>query len=144
MEQITTQETAVQTTTDSAAEVIPAVNTATAIDQAKMEELTDLFLLRINNPRFWENANRIIRLEAALVLPMFDDPSMRMFYDSAKDELLAKEFKQAMLEKRVPVEPSENQIIELAEQKHYEKYVAMPARKAERAAARAARAAQGK
>lgn len=118
----------------------PAPSTeGVVVNEAKKQELTDLFTLRINTPRFWENPNRVTRLEAALILPMFDDPSMRMFYDSALDELMAIEFKNARLEKRPPVDPTEDQIIELAEQKHHEKYIAEPARKAERAALRAAK-----
>lgn len=112
---------------------------AIVIDQARVQELETMFMETILNPRFWENENRVKRLEVALTLPAYDDPSMRMFYDSAKDELTAEAMAYAIKNKLVPVEPTDDQIKERAEQKHYEKYVLEPARKAERAAKRAAK-----
>lgn len=106
------------------------VSAPNPIDVAKKVELEERFQAIINNPRFWENPNRIKRLDDALVLPVYDDASMRMFYNSAKDELLEKEFRAAMMEKRAPVEIAESQIMELAEYKHHEKYVLEPQRKA--------------
>lgn len=105
-----------------------------AIDPVKKQELEEKFLVRINNPRFWSNPNRIKRLDAALILPVYDDPSMRMFYDSAKDELTDEAMKYAIANQCVPVAPTDEQIMERAEIKYHDKYVLEPQRKAEREA----------
>lgn len=109
------------------------------IDLVKKLELEEKFNALLLNLRFWGNENRITRLEAALVLPEYDDASMRMFFNSAKDELLEEEFMLAMKEKRVPVEPTREKIVERAEFKHHEKYVLEPAKKAEKEAKKAAK-----
>jgi hypothetical protein len=110
-----------------------------AIDPVKKKEYEEKFHALLLNPRFWGNENRVKRMEAALVMPMYDDPSMRMFYDSAYDELYVAECKAARTEKRIPEDVTEAQICELAEQKHYEKYVLAPAKKAEKEAKKAAK-----
>jgi len=104
------------------------------IDPAKKLELEEKFNELINNPRYWENPNRISRLETALILPVYDDASMRMFYGSAHDELVLAEYKKAKAEKRTPLDITEEQIMELAEYKYHQKYVIEPALKAEREA----------
>lgn len=73
------------------------------IDLSKKLELEVKFQAIINTTRFWANPNRVKRLDDALILPVYDDASMRMFYNSAEDELLAEEMKVAIIEKRVPV-----------------------------------------
>ncbi len=108
------------------------------IDPAKKQELEQKFQESINNPRYWENPNRVKRLEEALVLPMFDDRSLQQFFISAKDELLAKEMKSAIAESRVPVMPTEDAIKALAEKKYADKQVA-EAEKAKAAADKAAK-----
>jgi len=104
------------------------------IDPIKKQELEEKFQAIINTTRFWANPNRIKRLDDALILPVYDDASMRMFYNSAEDELLAEELMVAIKEKRVPVLPTKEQIMERAELKYHEKYVLEPQRKAEREA----------
>jgi len=109
------------------------------INQAKQEELTEKFLALIGNPRFWGNENRILRLDAALVLPEYDDPAKRMFYNAAEKELVAKEMALAIKEKRTPVMPTKEQITEQAEFKYNEKYVVKPQLKAEKEAKKKAK-----
>ena len=104
------------------------------IDQVKKQELEEKFQTLINNPRYWENSNRIKRLEEALVLPVYDDRSMQQFYISAKEELIAAAMKHAITNRCIPVEPTEAEIMTLAEFKYDEKYVQEPIRKAEREA----------
>jgi hypothetical protein len=58
---------------------------ASQINQQKKAELTDAFNAMIENPKYWENENRIKRLEDALKLPKFDDRSLQQFYVSAKE-----------------------------------------------------------
>jgi hypothetical protein len=94
---------------------------ANAINLEKKHELEGKFQDLINNPRFWENQNRIKRLEEALVLPVFDDRSMQQFYISAKDDLLAKEMKLAIEDNRPPVMPTEEAVKELAKKKYDDK-----------------------
>ena len=122
------------------AENIPAEVTTPAdadkslINLDKKQELEETFATIINNPRFWENPNRVKRLTDALIIPTYDDASKRMFYKSAEDELLEREIKAAIKENRVPVAPTQDQIMELAKAKYHDKYVLEPARKAEKAA----------
>lgn len=96
----------------AAAKQQPAINeqviedpakTVDGIDENKKQELEAKFQDLINTPRFWENPNRIKRLEEALVLPMFDDRSKQQFSISAKEELLAKEMQAAIEQNRPPV-----------------------------------------
>jgi hypothetical protein len=108
------------------------------IDQIKKLELEEKFHDLINNPRYWELPSRIKKLADALVLPVYDDASMRMFYGYAFDDLVLAEYKKSKTEKRPTAEISEEQIMELAEYKYHQKYVVEPALKAERAAKRAA------
>lgn len=64
------------------------VEVATAgIDQAKKEMIETLFKETISDPRFWEKESRLINLKAALVIPVFDDRDMQMFFNSAMDDL---------------------------------------------------------
>jgi hypothetical protein len=139
LEQLIAQRTLSDVATDQGNTDTTLPDALGVVDPVKKEELIALFAERINNPRFWENENRITRLEAALVLPMYDDPSMRMFYDSAYDELFVAECKAARAEKRIPNEITEESICELAEQKHHMKYVLKPAKKAEKEAKKAAK-----
>ncbi len=104
------------------------------IDLKKKRDLDARYNALINNPRFWENPNRIKSLDDALNLPVYDDKSLQMFYNSASDELIKQAMEFAIKNKSVPVMPTEQQICALAEEKHYEKYVAGPKRKAEKEA----------
>lgn len=104
------------------------------IDLEKKRDLDARYNDLINNPRFWENPNRIKALDDALYLPVYDDKSLQMFYNSASDELIKKAMALAIKNSSVPVMPTEQQICALAEEKHYEKYVAEPKRKAEKEA----------
>ena len=106
--------------------------TPTIINQAKQEELTVKFIAVIGNPRFWENPNRLLRLDAALILPEFDDASMRMFYNSAEKELVAAEMAHAIKGNRTPTMPTREQIVELAEYKCELKAQAMAAKEAKK------------
>ena len=109
------------------------------IDPVKKLALEEKFHALLLNLRFWGNDNRITKLEAALVLPEFDDASMRMFYKSAKVELTEEEGERSSKDQRPFVTPTREQIIERAEFKYHEKYVAEPARKAEKEAKKAAK-----
>jgi hypothetical protein len=91
------------------------------IDHEKKQELEEKFQELINTPRYWENPNRIKRLEEALVLPVYDNRSKQQFYISAKNDLIAKENKASMAEQRIPREITETQIMALAEEKYLQK-----------------------
>lgn len=91
------------------------------IDLAKQSELTLKFNDLINNPLYWGNPNRIIKLEEALFLPKYDDRSLQQFYNSAKDELIKSAMNLAITNKTVPIMPTDDEICPLAEQKHCEK-----------------------
>ncbi len=101
------------------------------IDQEKKQELETLFAKTINNPRYWENPNRVKRLEEALALPRYDDRSMQQFYNSATDELKDAAFNKALQNECAPVMPTEEEICALAEKKHADK-LAKLAKKAAR------------
>jgi hypothetical protein len=94
-----------------------AVEAVSPINQQKKDELIVAFNAMIENPRYWENENRIKRLEDALKLPKFDDRSLQQFYVAAKEELIKSAMKTAIQNKVVPVEPTEEEIEELAKQK---------------------------
>ncbi len=94
---------------------------STVIDLARQDELTTRFIDLINNPQYWKNPNRIMKLDEALFLPVYDDRSLQQFYNSAKDELIKSAMKFAIDNKTVPVMPTEDQICKLAESKHSEK-----------------------
>ena len=98
-----------------------ATSTTVVIDEARKLKLTDLFNVSINDPKFWTNSKRLDRLEEALKVPLFDTRSLQGFATSAREELTAKALKAAIANKAVPVEPTEAEIISLAEQKYQDK-----------------------
>jgi len=91
------------------------------IDQGKKQEMETLFAKMINTPRYWENPNRVKRLEEALALPRYDDRSLQQFYNSATDELSKAALKKAHKNNCAPVMPTEEEICALAEKKHADK-----------------------
>lgn len=98
-----------------------AVDQASPINQQKKEALIVIFNEMIETPKYWENENRVKRLEDALKLPMFDDRSMQQFYVSAKEELIKAAMILAIQKQTVPVEPTDEEIKALAEKKKADK-----------------------
>lgn len=98
-----------------------AVDQASPINQQKKEALIAIFNEMIETPKYWENENRVKRLEDALKLPMFDDRSMQQFYVSAKEELIKAAMILAIQKQAVPVEPTDEEIKALAEKKKADK-----------------------
>lgn len=131
-----TQETAVSTDNFNP-EQLPAVEAQTGsqqqevteaaatqvspINQEKKAELIATFNEMIENPKYWENENRIKRLEEALKLPKFDDRSMQQFYVSAKEELIRAAMDAAIKNSVVPVMPTEEEIVALTKKKKADK-----------------------
>lgn len=143
-----TQETAVSTDNFNP-EQLPAVEAQTGsqqqevtetaatqvspISQEKKAELIATFNEMIENPKYWENENRIRRLEEALKLPKYDDRSKQQFRVSAEDELMRKAVKLSLEKNTVVVMPTEAEIEALVEEKYQKKLDAQEA-KAEKAA----------
>lgn len=143
-----TQETAVSTTTltpEQLAEAVKifaskqqevreaAAEEISSINQVKKAELIATFNELIENPKYWENENRIKRLEEALKLPKYDDRSKQQFRVSAEDELMRKAVKLSLEKNTVVVMPTEAEIEALVEAKYQKKLAAQEA-KAEKAA----------
>lgn len=116
-----------QEVTEAAAEEVSSIN------QVKKAELIATFNELIENPKYWENENRIKRLEEALKLPKYDDRSKQQFRVSAEDELMRKAVKLSLEMNTVVVMPTEAEIEALVEAK-YQKKLATQEAKAEKAA----------
>ena len=116
-----------QEVTEAAAEEVSSIN------QVKKAELIATFNELIENPKYWENENRIKRLEEALKLPKYDDRSKQQFRVSAEDELMRKAVKLSLEKNTVVVMPTEAEIEALVEEKYQKKLDAQEA-KAEKAA----------
>ena len=141
--EVTTQEAAVSTTTfnpeqlpvaevqtssqqQEVAEV--AVEAVSPINQQKKAELIVAFNAMIENPRYWENENRIKRLEEALKLPNYDDRSKQQFSVSAEDELIRAAVKLSIKNNTVVVMPTKAEIEALVEIKYQKKLAAQEAK----------------
>jgi len=100
------------------------------IPEALVAKLTALFTVTMANPDFFKNPKRAVRLEDALVVPMFEDRSMQQFAISAREELTKQAMDTAIENNAVPVKPTDEQITALA----VVKYEAKQLKDAERAA----------
>lgn len=90
---------------------VPAMSGAmVGINEVKKQALRDKLEETINNPRFWAKEIRYDSVMSALVVPVFDDKSLQMFYNHAQDDLTTEAAKKSC-ESGVPVVmPTEDEI----------------------------------
>jgi hypothetical protein len=91
-------------------EVAPTTIAAIAIDDAKKQELERKFQETINNPRFWAKMSRHDALLSALVVPVFDDKSLHMYYIHADSDLNAAAAKKSKADGVPAILPTDEQI----------------------------------
>lgn len=118
---------------DATKQVAMTATAAIVIDEAKKQELVDLFNVSINDPRFWNNDKRVDRLREALKVPVSDDRSYQQCYIHAETSLIAKAAKLSKDSHQPVVMPTEEQIHAEA-QINYDKKVAAKAKKAQKKA----------
>jgi len=87
---------------------------ASSIDPVKREELTQLFLATLDNPRFWAKDTRVEALKNALVIPVFDDRALQQFFNHAMDDLIAKAALHSSQSGQPAIMPTEEQAKTLA------------------------------
>ena len=97
------------------------------IDTAKADEIKAMVAAALDNPRFW-TGNRVKGLEKATAIPEYDK-NFRMLISFAEMKVNA-DCVAAMRRKENPPEPTEEDILKCAYERHLEKVAESAAKKA--------------